>query len=134
VKSIVFWLAIAGLLFVSVVKFQESKADGVVIQRIHTTDTVYVRDTVHLTRVRHHTDTILRTLTDTLIHRDTVIQIVERERAACDAVIQTCEARVALRDLRIKELERGERFLGIKLPSRTVMFGLGALTGAVLTR
>jgi hypothetical protein len=104
------------------------------VRQIVQIDTVYVRDTVQLTRVRHHTDTILRTLTDTLIHRDTVIQIVERERAACNAVIQTCEERVALRDLRIKELEKGERFLGIKLPNRAIMFGLGALTGAVLTR
>jgi hypothetical protein len=134
VKTVLFWAGILALLLFSVRQAAQHDRDNVVVQRIHTVDTVYVRDTVQLTRVRHRTDTILRTLTDTLIHRDTVIQIVERERAACDAVIQTCEERVALRNLRIKELERGERFLGIKLPSRTLMFGAGLLTGVVLTR
>jgi hypothetical protein len=44
-------------------------------------------------------------LRDTLIHRDTVIQIVEREREACDAVIATCEQRVADRDRQIVNLD-----------------------------
>jgi hypothetical protein len=56
-------------------------------------DTVYVarRDTLRLTR--HVTDSILQI--DTLIRTDTVRQIIARERAACDAVLNTCEAQKA---------------------------------------
>jgi hypothetical protein len=98
-------------------------------------DTVYVhtRDTLRLTRTR--TDSIL--LTDTVFTRDTVVKIVEAERKACDLLVASCETRVALRDLRIKNLEqqaRGESFLGIKLPSRMAMFGLGAVGGYILAQ
>jgi hypothetical protein len=68
-------------------------------------DTLYLTqvDTLRFTRVR--TDSILLTKTDTLIHRDTVVQLIARERDACDAVIQTCEARVADRDRQIANLD-----------------------------
>jgi hypothetical protein len=66
-------------------------------------DTVYRTDTVQLTRVRTRTDSLL--LTDTVYTRDTVQVIVERERQACDAVIATCEQRVAQRDSIITGLD-----------------------------
>jgi hypothetical protein len=66
-------------------------------------DTVYHTDTVQLTRVRTRTDSLL--LTDTVYTRDTVVRIVERERQACDAVIATCEQRVAQRDTIIAGLD-----------------------------
>lgn len=98
-------------------------------------DTVYRTrvDTLRLTRVR--TDSILKT--DTLFHRDTVVRIVEAERKACDLLVATCEERVALRDLRIKNLEqqvKGETFLGVRLPSRWVMLGAGVVGGYLLHR
>ena len=61
-------------------------------------DTVKVYQTDTLRLVRRRTDSVYLTITDTLIHRDTVVRIVERERAACDAVLATCEVQVALRD------------------------------------
>jgi hypothetical protein len=66
-------------------------------------DTLYVvqRDTLRIVRTR--TDSIV--LVDTLIHRDTVVRLIERERDACDAVIATCEARVADRDRQIANLD-----------------------------
>lgn len=73
-------------------------------------DSVYVRDTVTLTRVRRATDTLV--LRDTLIHRDTVVKLVERERQHCDAVILTCERRVAVRDSINANLERQIKLLG----------------------
>lgn len=98
-------------------------------------DTVYLTqvDTLRLTRTR--TDSILRT--DTVFTRDTVVKIVEAERKACDLLVQTCEERVALRDLRIKNLEqqaKGETFLGIRLPSRKTMLGIGVVGGYILSR
>jgi hypothetical protein len=42
---------------------------------------------------------------DTVIHRDTVRVLVEAEREACNAVVITCEARVANRDARIAVLD-----------------------------
>jgi hypothetical protein len=68
-------------------------------------DTLYLTqvDTLRFTRVR--TDSILLTKTDTLIHRDTVVRILARERDACDAVIATCEQRVADRDRQIANLD-----------------------------
>lgn len=98
-------------------------------------DTVYRErtDTLRLTRTR--TDSIL--LTDTVFTRDTVVKIVEAERKACDLLVATCEERVALRDLRIQNLEKqakGETFLGIRLPSRLVMFGAGAVGGYLLAQ
>lgn len=112
-------------------------------------DTVYVArvDTLRLARrmTDHRLDTLR--LTDTLIHRDTVIQLVERERLACDAVISSCEVRVAIRDSLIDSLrvqltaERGKDRLPlfrVKLPSRTasltIGLGAGLLGGLLLGR
>lgn len=99
-------------------------------------DSVYVvrRDTLRIVRTR--TDSILDTLrlTDTLVRIETVVQIVERERLACDAVVASCEQRVAVRDslLGLKDLqlqaERGrDRIFGVKLPSRSASLVIGAL-------
>jgi hypothetical protein len=83
---------------------------------IRVTDSVYVTATDTLIEVRRHTDSVLVAVTDTLlqiipladtlIHRDTVVQILGRERRACDAVVSACEARVKARDVRIATLER----------------------------
>lgn len=56
-------------------------------------ETVYVARTDTLRFTRRVTDSVLAV--DTVIHTDTVRQIVARERAACDAVIATCEAQKA---------------------------------------
>lgn len=69
-------------------------------------DTVYLTDTLWLTKVRYETDTILATKTDTVMHIDTVRILIAGERKACDAVIQTCEQRVAARDRVNKELKK----------------------------
>jgi hypothetical protein len=72
---------------------------------IRETDSVYVTATDTLTVVRRRTDSLYTGITDTVIHRDTVVRIVERERVACDAVVSACEARVKARDQRIRTLE-----------------------------
>jgi hypothetical protein len=91
-------------------------------------DSVYVvtRDTLRFTRTR--TDTVLkaRFITDTVLHRDTVIQIVERERQACDLVIRSCDQRVAVRDSIIDVIRLQNRLL---LKSTR---GPGLKTGIVL--
>jgi hypothetical protein len=56
-------------------------------------DTVYVERKITQTRVRRITDSILRT--DTLFRDTTFKRLIEAERAACDAVVTTCEKRVA---------------------------------------
>jgi hypothetical protein len=66
-------------------------------------DTLYVAQVDTLRILRTRTDSIV--LVDTLIHRDTVVRIIARERDACDAVIATCEARVADRDRQIANLD-----------------------------
>jgi hypothetical protein len=48
---------------------------------------------------------VLVSIMDTVIHRDTVRVLVEAEREACNAVVITCEARVANRDARIAVLD-----------------------------
>ena len=66
-------------------------------------DTVYQTKRDTLVRVRRVTDSIL--LTDTVYTRDSVTQIVKGERLACDAVLQSCTERVAIRDSRIAVLD-----------------------------
>jgi hypothetical protein len=67
-------------------------------------DTVYRRDTLTLTRVRRITDSVL--VLDTVIRVDSVKVLVAAERQACDAVIRTCEQRVAYRDSIIEGLRK----------------------------
>ena len=67
-------------------------------------DTLYVTDTLELTRVRREIDTLV--IRDTVVHRDTVIKWLAAERRACNAVIETCEKRVAIRDTIIINLKR----------------------------
>lgn len=100
------------------------------------------RDTLRL--VRHRTDSLLIHTTDTLtrLRIDTVRQIVERERIACDAVLSACAARVATRDsviafqgLQIKALGRKGKLFGfLPQPSRTLVFGIGLTGGYLLHR
>jgi hypothetical protein len=71
------------------------RADSLNAQ-VRRADTVYTRDTVTLTRTRTRVDSLLTV--DTLLHTDTVRVLVAEERKACDAVIRSCEARVAVRD------------------------------------
>jgi hypothetical protein len=86
-------------------------------------DTVYRRDTLTLTRVRRLTDSIL-------VHQtDTVRLIVERERQACDRVIETCEQRVAIRDSTIRALRKKP-----SVWSKVPWVAAGVLGGVILSR
>jgi hypothetical protein len=94
---VVLWLNIAaGQSYRARIAQLESRAAQV--------DTVYVRDTLTLTKVRRVTDSLI--VTDTLTFTDTVTRVIMAERRACDAVIQACEQRVAARDAIIKELKK----------------------------
>ena len=77
---------------------RDSIAAAVAIRLHRSADSLakqYRVDTVTKTRTRWRTDTLLAGR-DTLVHRDTVRVYVEAERKACDAVIATCEARLAV--------------------------------------
>ncbi len=97
--------------------------DGALREQIRARETVIAAlakqhrtDTLRLVTVRRQTDSILTV--DTLLRVDTVRQLVQRERLACDAVLSTCEQeKAALRDLVALERKRarGFRFLGIPL-------------------
>jgi hypothetical protein len=67
-------------------------------------DTVYQTKVKTLVQVRLRTDSIL--ITDTVIHTDTVRLLLAAERNACNAVIQSCEDRVAYRDSIITVLKK----------------------------
>jgi hypothetical protein len=67
------------------------------------TDTVYVRVTDTLIRVRVRHDSVIAA--GDSFPRERVVEIVRVERAACDTVIRACEARVAARDTTIGLLE-----------------------------
>jgi hypothetical protein len=108
------WLVLIGLAYAAGCHYNQDRtlksAINVLADRVDSLkgeagrlDTVYHTDTVQLTRVRTRTDSLL--LTDTVYTRDTVVRIVERERQACDAVIATCEQRVAQRDTIIAGLD-----------------------------
>lgn len=90
-------------------------------------DTIYVRDTLRLTKVRHVTDSIFKT--DTLWRDTLVMRVIREERAACDNVILTCEARVAKRDSTIEALKKNKNWTGKAL---WLLGGFAA--GVVLTR
>jgi hypothetical protein len=108
------WLALLGLSWFGGCQMAKNEQQDAEIKRLYKQadrlmdqanqrDTVYRTDTVRLTRTRLVTDSVL--LVDTLIHRDTVRVLVERERLACDAALETCEARVAYRDSIIANLD-----------------------------
>ena len=61
-------------------------------------ETVHTRDTIRLTLTRRRTDTLLRTLRDTLVHVDTVRVLLQAERRSCDAVIGSSEMRLSACD------------------------------------
>jgi acetyl-CoA carboxylase carboxyltransferase component len=90
-------------------------------------DTVYSRDTLTLTKVRRLTDSVL--VVDTLVYRDTVKLYLAAERAACDAVVQTCETRVAIRDSIIGVLKK-KPSVWSKLP----WVAAGVLGGVILSK
>jgi hypothetical protein len=99
-------------------------------------DTLYVTQVDTLRLVRTRTDSIL--LVDTLIHRDTVVRIIARERDACDAVIHTCEQRVADRDRQIANLDsllkiQKKRYGGDWKTKLGLLLG-GAAAGVLITK
>lgn len=106
--------------------------------RLPVTDTVYVRDTLTLTRTRRVTDSLL--ITDTVIRADTVRLLVERERLACDAVVRTCETRIAERnvviagqDSLIAQLRKRSPFL-LRIGKPVLPFLGGVITGLIVRR
>jgi hypothetical protein len=90
-------------------------------------DTLYRRDTLTLTRVRRITDSVL--VLDTVIRVDSVKVLVEAERNACNAVIATCEQRVAYRDSIIAALKK-KPSVWSKLP----WVAAGVLGGVILSK
>lgn len=69
-------------------------------------DTAYVHDTVTFTRWRTRLDTLAVDIkvTDTVAVRQ-FIAVADSTVRSCSVALQTCEARVALRDLRIAVLD-----------------------------
>ena len=107
-----------------------TRHEPALIRRIVINDTVFIRDTVRLTVVRHRTDSLLRV--DTLIRADTVRQIVAAERAACDTVIQSCAARIQARDSLNANLRLQIKLLEKQHPSRfTCVLGGAATTKGI---
>jgi hypothetical protein len=99
-------------------------------------DTLYLTQVDTLRLVRTRTDSIV--LTDTLIRRDTVLRILARERDACDAVIATCEQRVADRDRQIANLDsllkiQKKRYGGDWKTKLGLLLG-GAAAGVLITK
>jgi hypothetical protein len=103
--------------------------------RAKSTDTLFVRDTVNLTRIRWRTDSILRADTVERVRVDTVRLWLALERAACDAAITSCvtlnaqkDSIIAQMDTVVRDLKkqrRGCRLLGL-LPCPRVSAGLNA--------
>ena len=76
---------------------------AVLAKQVALKDTVYDLDTLRLTEVRRGLDSLALTLDEKV--RLVIIQGIDKERAACDAVIVTCEERVAQRDSIIAHLD-----------------------------
>lgn len=105
------------------------RADSAVLAaRSARLDSVYLRDTVTLREVRTRTTTVLDTLRDTLVRTDTVRVWLERERAACDAALTTCEERVAAERLRTENAEARLKLLQDNPPAPR-RWSLGAACG-----
>jgi hypothetical protein len=90
-------------------------------------DTVYTTLTKTQVKIRLVTDSLLRT--DTLWRSDTVRLLVAAERNACNAVIETCERRVAVRDSIIGALKKKP-----SVWSKVPWVAAGVLGGVILTR
>ena len=100
-------------------------------------DTVYRTDTITLRKVRYATDTLLQR--DTVIHTDTVRQIIAQERAACSAVISTCErakanlvAQLANRDSVITAIQRQRPSWLSRTLTKVTWAAIGYTAGSVL--
>lgn len=97
-------------------------------------DTVYRTDTITLRKVRYATDTLLAR--DTVIHTDTVRQIVAEERRACSAALSTCEAQKANLRAQIANLDSTIAVLNKQRPGwfkqtsgKLLWLGAGILVG-----
>lgn len=108
-------------------------------------DSIYVTDTIRLTKWKtaYDTtrDTVLAHLTDTIRVKE-YVHVADSTIAACSRVVLTCQLRVAQRDSiilqqasQLKILRTPPRLFGlIPMPSRTLVFGLGLVGGYLLHR
>lgn len=108
-------------------------------------DSIYVTDTIRLTKWKtaYDTtrDTLLKHLTDTLRVVE-YIHIADSTIAACSQVVLTCQVKVEQRDSiiqqqasQLKILRTPPRRFGlIPAPSRTLVFGIGLVGGYLLHR
>lgn len=112
-------------------------------QQARRTDSVYLRDTVTLTRWRTRYDSLVKVLPETLfipVPVQEVLHTADSTIRACSLALQTCEQRVADRDARITALDSLVRdlkrpkpfFTRITKPILPFLVGVGA--GIVLTR
>jgi hypothetical protein len=99
-------------------------------QQAKAIDTVYVTRTRTLVKVRRVTDSILRT--DTLFRDTTVRRLVVNERLVCDAVIETCEDKVANLNAQIDKLIKQRPGFFKRTGGKLVWFGAGMLAGKLL--
>lgn len=113
----------------------EHRADSLAHQLVQL-DTVYVTDTVRLTTTRTHyvtlRDTVLAHLTDTVIHVDTVRQLLAAADStihACQVVVVTCEQRAATEHA--LRLEREQEIHVLKASRPRVGFKSGVIVGVV---
>lgn len=149
-------ILIAALSLLVVIALQDAKQRGIAEGRAEAAaqqvreverlvvmrDTLYVRDTIRLTRWRERWDSVR--VTDTLVLHDIVY--VPRDAAdsvisACYAVVRSCEARVAARDSLIVTLQEVIKAERDKRPSalrvwaeRALWLGAGVGVGAVVAR
>jgi hypothetical protein len=126
------WFAVIGFVAALLAYGSEQRKVGALreqlahlVRETKRVDTLYKRDTLTLTRVRRITDSVL--VTDTVIRVDSVKVLIHSERLACDAVVKTCEQRVAVRDSTIRALKSKSHTV-----SKVLWFLAGVGTGAVL--
>lgn len=89
-----------------------AKQGAALAAKVAQKDTVYHTDTLRLAGTRSHYDGVVNNLPDALKADPAVKEILhaaDAERNACSVVVQTCEQRVALRDLRIAVLDSANR-------------------------
>lgn len=128
------WVAVGAVVFVAYLglihAIEERGADKARIKAREATIAALARqhrtDTLRLVTTRRVTDSILQV--DTLLRVDTVRQLVQRERLACDALVGTCEAeKAALRELVALERKKGR---GLRLFSIPVGCTAGGVVSA----